>query len=233
MLTKQTLRTVGRNITMLREMRDMTQVQLGKHLGVSDRTISAWENGTNDMGTIRLAEVSWLFGVTPTILMEEDGHLRVDPTTLKLREPLFESGAHTAGTVAPLVGSIAAGDPTEAIARDGERAWVDPDVLSMHPSGFFLTVRGDSMDRVLPEGALAFVDPDVEAVHGDIAVVNVNGEDATIKRLYVAGDTIVLHPESTNPEHRDRAIDERDPDAPRVRVIGKVVWLAFPANVRL
>lgn len=50
--------------------------------------------------------------------------------------------------------------------------------------------------------------------------------------MFLAGDTVVLHPESYNPEHRDRAIDSRDADAPRVRM-DKVVWLTFPTDVRL
>ena len=55
-----------------------------------------------------------------------------------------------------------------------------------------------------------------------------NGFDSTVKTVFRVGNTIVLHPESSNPVHKDMTIDETDPDAPYFRVVGEVVWSAQP-----
>ena len=102
-----------------------------------------------------------------------------------------------------------------------------------HPDGFFLTVSGDSMDKIMPNGSLVYFDKSAEVRSGDIVAVTVNGDDATMKRIFFAGDTIVLHPESNNPSHRDRSIDASDPDAPQVRILGKAVWHYLVNDERL
>ena len=108
-----------------------------------------------------------------------------------------------------------------------------PPIARDHPNGFFLTVSGDSMDKIMPDGSLVYFDKDAEVRSGDIVAVTVNGDDATMKRIFFAGDTIVLHPESNNPSHRDRSIDANDPDAPNVRVLGKAVWHYLENDDRL
>lgn len=128
-------------------------------------------------------------------------------------------------TYAPIAGFAPCGEPHEMIWElTDERHWVPPHVLERWPDGFFVHVHGDSMDRVLPDGAFAFVAPGAEC-SGHVALVKVNGDEATVKRVTVGDGIVVLTPESTNPEHRRRVIDETDPDAPMVRLIGRVVWM--------
>lgn len=59
-----------------------------------------------------------------------------------------------------------------------------------------------------------------------------NGVECTIKRVYFESETVRLHPESYDPEYRDRVIDASDPDAPEVRVIGKAVSYTAPDGWR-
>ena len=88
------------------------------------------------------------------------------------------------------------------------------------------------MNRLFPDGSLVLIDPDADVRNGDVAVVFVNGDDATLKRVYFEGDAIRLHPESYDPEYRDRVIDASDQDAPSVRIIGKVVSYTAPDGWR-
>ncbi len=94
-----------------------------------------------------------------------------------------------------------------------------------HPEGFFLRVSGDSMNLRYPEGGMVYVDPkEREIESGRCYAVLVNGDDATLKQVFAGGDTVILHPLSSNPEHRDRSIDTSDPDAPFFSVVGRVCW---------
>ena len=92
-----------------------------------------------------------------------------------------------------------------------------------------MVVRGDSMNLVLPEGCYAYIAPSDElAVNsGDIAAVKVNGDEATVKRVRIYDDLVILEPESTNQDHKRRIIDKTDPDAPEVRILGRVVWYDY------
>lgn len=58
---------------------------------------------------------------------------------------------------------------------------------------------------------------------GDIAVVLVNGNDATVKRIRRQNNTVMLIPMSTNPEHQ---VQIYGPDVP-IRILGKVVEVKF------
>ncbi len=203
--------SIGQNIKKLRLAHGLTQEEFGKISDVSSMAVSQWENdrAVPRMGAVQ--RIADYFGINKSAIIDD--------------------GQDTAGCInysvtsltAPVYGRIAAGDALEMLSVSDE-AYVIPQVADRHPGGFFLTISGDSMDLIMPDGSLAYVDPSMEVRSGDVAVVNVNGDDATIKRVFFAGDTIVLHPESDNLAHRDRSIDSSDPDAPRVKILGKVVW---------
>ena len=127
---------------------------------------------------------------------------------------------------APVAGRIAAGDPSEAIEMSGETHELPSSVAEAFPGGFFVIVRGDSMNLVLQEGSYVYIAPAdrFPVRNDDIAVVKVNGDDATVKVVKLFDDVVILEPRSTNPEHKRRVIDASDPDSPSVRILGKAVW---------
>ncbi|HEY7352847.1 MAG TPA: transcriptional repressor LexA [Terriglobales bacterium] len=100
--------------------------------------------------------------------------------------------AVSTGTVLPLVGRIAAGQPIEAIER--------PETISLadfvrSKEAFVLEVRGDSMqDEAILDGDYVLVEKTKIAHNGDIVVALVEGTEATLKRLYREGDKIRLQP---------------------------------------
>lgn len=209
------------NLRALRDRFGLTQVQLAERIGVSNTTVSSWEQGTTYPSTSNIQRMMEVFSLTEDDIRSESHGLAAKMRG-DVRTPVASHGT------APLVGRISAGEAREAIGSGGEAVWVAPEVLARYPDGFYLVVSGDSMNKVLPEGAYAYVNPSERAASGDLVAINVNGDDATIKRLFYAGDSIVLHPESTNPEHQPRLIQETDPDAPRVRIVGQVVWYTIP-----
>lgn len=56
--------TLSKNITELRLLNNMTQVELAKHLNYSDKTISKWERGESTPDINVLVEMADLFGVS-------------------------------------------------------------------------------------------------------------------------------------------------------------------------
>lgn len=225
---------VPENIAKLRSLAGMTQEEFARICGLTRGTVSQWETGFSQprMGSIQ--RLSDFFGISKAAIIEDggmdgmrmcsDGHIRRDPSYV----PVRPSRSHRV----PVVGRIAAGTPREAIAQSGESHELPDTIYYEHEHAFFLTVAGNSMNRLFPEGALVLVDPDEEVRNGDVAVVFVNGDDATLKRVYFDGDSVRLVPESFDPEYRERVIDRSDPDAPLVRIVGKAVSYTAPDGWR-
>lgn len=209
----------GRNIKAMREDKGLTQAELAEALQITSVTACIWETRDRVPKSKEVIDsILELFGCTRQDLFGfSDGYYAK-------RNGLTASKPITSNSYAPVLGNIAAGEPREAIEQN-ETHWVDPEILEAHPDGYFLRVSGDSMNLVLPNGCYAFIAPG-EVASGDIAAVKVNGDEATIKRVKKYEGVVILEPESSNPEHRRRVIDENDPDAPAVRMLGKVIWYA-------
>src|SRR5690606_24971864 len=81
---------------------------------------------------------------------------------------------------------------------------------------FMLRVRGDSMvDAGILDGDLVAVRRQPDANDGDIVAAMIEGEEATVKRLYRRDGQIVLHAE--NPAYPDMVVEGE------VAVLGQVV----------
>ena len=74
------------------------------------------------------------------------------------------------------------------------------------------------------EGYLIIVRRQDEVENGEVAVVMVGDEDATVKRFYATDTTVTLMPQSTNPIHQPQLYDVRKTP---VKVLGKVVKVEF------
>ncbi len=64
--------TFGKNLYELRNKKGLTQKELGKLLGVSDKAVSKWETGEAMPRTAKLVLITDLFGVTMERLSSED-----------------------------------------------------------------------------------------------------------------------------------------------------------------
>jgi repressor LexA len=105
---------------------------------------------------------------------------------------LKQSMAVNSGTMVPLMGRIAAGQPIEAIERPETISLAD---FTRSKEVFALEVRGESMqDEHILDGDYVLVEKTKIAHNGDIVVALVEGTDATLKRLYREGENIRLQP---------------------------------------
>ncbi|MDF9296053.1 transcriptional repressor LexA [Geobacillus stearothermophilus] len=128
----------------------------------------------------------------------------------------------------PLLGYIAAGQPI--FAEEHIQEWREiPNLWGLKEGEvFLLRVKGDSMigSRIY-DGDLVVVrcQPDVE--NGEIAVVNVNGHDATLKRVKkTENGQVILYPD--NPKYDPIFIENED-----ARIVGKVIQVMFEPTKNL
>jgi repressor LexA len=97
----------------------------------------------------------------------------------------------------PLLGTVAAGKPIEAILSHDTISV--PRDLQGHGRTFALRVRGDSMiDENIEDGDIIIVQSQKTAENGQVVVALVNGNYATVKKFYREPDLIRLQP--ANPQ---------------------------------
>jgi repressor LexA len=87
----------------------------------------------------------------------------------------------------PLLGAVAAGLPIEAI-EDRETLAVPPDMISRRRDNYVLRVEGNSMiEEQIRDGDYIVVQAQEHAEDGQMVVALVDGESATVKKLYREG----------------------------------------------
>ena len=107
--------------------------------------------------------------------------------------------------IAPLVGSIACGQPVDAV-ENIEESFALPRSIFGNGDLFMLRTFGDSMiDAGISAGDLLVLRQQDYADEGEIVVALV-GENATLKRFYKIGRKIILHPE--NKSMNDIIVDD-------------------------
>ena len=212
---------IADNIKRLRLKRDWTQEHLADLVGVTRSTVTQWETGWSQPRMGAVEKLAAAFGVSVADVVD-DGQREfprgaILPTKSK---PAF----------APLRGRVHAGDPQDPDIIDGPMVELPEAVASAHPRAYFLEVEGDCMDRVYPEGCLILIDPDREPQSGSIAAVSIDGADYVMRRLLRTSSTMVLAPESFNPEHDDIVITASS--GKTVELAGTVVWFQPAEEMR-
>jgi len=93
----------------------------------------------------------------------------------------------------PLVGTVAAGLPVEAL-EDVEEVDL-AEMLTAERDCFALRVRGDSMvDDQIADGDCIVVERRPEARNGELVIALLDGSECTLKRFYREGDMVRLQP---------------------------------------
>ncbi len=150
--------------------------------------------------------------------LERKGYIRKSYNESRSIEVVREDGERSALEL-PLLGTVAAGLPIEAI-EDSETLSVPADMVRRGRENFVLRVQGDSMiDEQIRDGDYIVVASQPTAEDGEVVVALVGGDSATVKKLYrEPGNRIRLQP--ANPNMQPLVVDADD-----VQIQGVVVGL--------
>ena len=122
----------------------------------------------------------------------------------------------------PVYGAVAAGIPLEAIQDIEDYEEITED---MARSGKYaaLKIKGNSMLPRFTEGDVVIVRLQDDVDNGDIAIVMVNGDEATCKKIKKTPEGVMLI--STNPDYEPMFYSNQEIADLPVRIWGKVVEL--------
>ncbi len=125
--------------------------------------------------------------------IEERGYLKSLPNNRK--RSLDLTPLHASSVSIPLLGTVAAGYPIEAVeVPDSIEV---PESFLGNGQNFALKVRGDSMiDEGIREGDVLIICKRSHAENGQTVVALIDGE-ATVKKFYLHGDEVELRPANT------------------------------------
>ena len=205
--------TIGEYLKKLREDRGLSQRGLAMKMNVSNASISDIERGNQKPKF----EMLMLFAKALNVDFD-------DLITIQQGEYLndmFRDRIEVDMSMKiPLVGSVRAGMPE--LAQDNLEGYISVDRkrFENEKTYYALKIKGDSMDMLFKEGTIVIVEKDTMVDNGQIAVVAVNGNEATVKRVTFADGNIALIPESTNPAYTTKVFDVVKDD---IHILGRVV----------
>lgn len=199
--------SIGKKLKDRRKELGLTLEEVASQLGITRQTLSRYEN--NKIYNIPIARLQSLAEI-----------LKIDTNTLlkKQNTDVIEIVDYTPNNRIPILGHISAGLPL--YAEENIEGYIFSDIR--HDGEYFaLRVKGDSMNAAhIFEGNLLIVRKQDMIENGEIAVVLIDEEEATVKRFYCEGKTVTLMPQSTNPKHIPQIYDTTKVS---VRIVGKVI----------
>lgn len=196
----------GINLKKIRQDNGLTQEELAKKINTSRSNIANYENDKNMPSVDILEKISKVLNCSTDFLLGKITENKIDKIKYYM---------------CPVYGRISAGQPNWAEECIEGRIPIDIELMNiLNPEEcFFLRVNGESMNKEIQNGSYALIRKTDFVENGDIAVVLVNGFDATLKKFSKQGDLIILEPMSTDPSFTTQVYG-KDVE---IKIIGKYI----------
>lgn len=204
---------------LLRKERGLSQAALATELGFTKSSVNMYERGDREPGLESLETIADFFNVDMDYLLgKSDVQNRFlytpasDAESVALPDNIIP---RPATYTVPLLGTIACGEPILAAENIEDNVEVPEHIHA----DFALRCKGDSMINArIHDGDIVYVRQQPAVNNGEIAAVLI-GDEATLKRVYVYEDHVVLQPE--NPAYAPLVYFKDAMQA--VRILGKAV----------
>ena len=186
----------------------LTELQFCKATGIPQSTWYSWKQRDSIPTNRYMPNITTFLGVSAEYIISGEGEniqkIELDDEPIQIR----------------VLGKVAAGIPIEAVEDV-----IGEETISkkMAETGdyFGLRISGDSMEPSIHHGSIVIVRQQDDVENGDIAIVIVNGEDATCKKIEKFENGIMLVP--INKAYEEKFYTNEEIEKLPVRIIGKVV----------
>lgn len=195
-------------LVQLRKELNLTQTDFAEKIGFSRTAVSAWEIGRNEPSNEDTIKIADFFGVSVDYIIGKTNNRK---------------GESSSSAVVLVYGTIPAGIPMEMIEDIIDTEEIESDMLKGGKEYFGLKIKGNSMYPEYLDGDTIILEKLDDVESGTDAVVMVNGNDGTFKRVFKNENGIILQP--LNPEFQPMVYTNEQIEKLPIRVIGKVVEL--------
>lgn len=200
--------TPGQRITKLRKEKDLQQKEVAEAIGMNRIILNRIELGKRPLRDDEAVALADYFHVTTDYL---------------LKGKVSEQNHSSRGVRIPVLGRVVAGIPIEAVEEILDYEEITPD-LAATGEFFALKIRGHSMEPRMMEGDVVIVRKQEDVESGDVAIVLVNGNEATVKRVKKQEEGITLIATNTS-VYEPHFYSNKEIKTLPVQILGKVVEL--------
>lgn len=198
----------------------LSQKEFAERIGLTQQNYANYENGKQGLKSDLITKICETFGCSAEWLLELDSDKRA------------ASGSRPVVGMAmgyvPLKCRVHAGTPVamEILDERGDMVLCPQFLIDRYPDIWAGQSEGDCMNNVYPEGCIYFVTASKPHKNGQPEVWTIDGSDTVARRVYQTSETLLLSPDSTNPENKDIII--RADDDHYAEYEGAIVW--FQSN---
>ena len=209
--------SIGKRIKEIRISKNITQDELALKIGTTKQTIYKYENEiVTNIPSQKIELISNALNTTPDYLMGWSDKSTDDLYSIPGINPIPKTYKR------PRLGTIACGEPI--LAEENIETYDDiPDNIKCD---FTLVCKGDSMINArINDGDIVYIKQQSQVDNGEIAAVLIDNE-ATLKRVYIYEDKVVLQPENT--KYPPFVYTKEDMN--NIRILGKAVGFTSLLN---
>lgn len=207
---------IGKLINILRRERGLSQIELADKLNCTKQTVSNYERNTRRPDYEMLEAIADVLNVPMTFFMSQEEQQE------ELSKIYGSSVKNTTkSNRVPVLGTIPAGIPVEAIEDVQDWEELPEAMFSGGKEYFALKIKGDSMAPKYEDGDVVILRKQNTCENGQDCAVMVNGDDATFKRVRVSDRGITLQP--LNPVYEPMVYSREEVEGLPVRIIGVAV----------
>lgn len=224
---------VASRIKHYRKAVGLTQKELGDKIGVKHNTISSYEGGKNEPEQNMLFKIASALGISvndlfPPTDVPVNSSDAAQPSSITYTFPPSHGEDSVmvpvpGGYRIPVLGRVVAGVPINAVTDISGFEEIS-ERMGRCGEFFALEIKGRSMEPTLHEGDVVIVrqQPDVE--NGEIAIVLINGDEATVKEVKESpeGLTLIGHNVAIYSPH---FYNRKEIESLPIQILGKVVEL--------
>lgn len=203
-------RPCSERLSQALSIKNITQTELCKKTGIPKSAMSQYIKGNFEPKQDRIYLIAKALNISEAWLMGYD-------------VPILREGNKKKSSIKiPVLGLVRAGIPMDAVEYIIDYEEIGEDMAGQGEF-FALQIKGDSMEPKISDGDVVIVrkQPDIES--GETAIVLVNGDEATIKKVQKFSGGINLIP--SNPAYDVMTFTNEQIEKLPVRILGKVVEL--------
>lgn len=192
----------SRNLRRYMRLNNKDRNDVARDLEIPYSTLTDWYNGNIYPRIDKIQILANYFGIQ--------------------KSDLVESNSNSNKSI-PVLGTVKAG--YDWLAEENITGYItDSDIVKNYEKSiseyFALKVTGDSMLPLLSEGDLVIVHKQNDVESGQTAIILINGDEATVKKVIKTNDGIELH--SMNPYYPKKKFSFNDIKNLPVEIIGRV-----------
>lgn len=192
----------SRNLRRYMKINNKDRNDVSRDLGIPYSTLTDWYNGNIYPRIDKIQLLANYFGIQKSDLVENNSNINKN---------------------IPILGTVKAG--YDWLAEENVIGYItDRDTIKDYEKNineyFALKVTGDSMLPLLSDGDLVIVHDQDDVESGQTAVVLINGEEATVKKVIKTNEGIELH--AMNPYYPVKKFTFDDMKNIPIKIIGRV-----------